>query len=570
MYLDEYKRWRSQKLEDPDLREELDSIEGQDDEIKDRFAIDLSFGTAGLRGVIGAGTNRMNLYTVRRATQGLAAYLLQQKEDPTVAIAYDSRIKSDLFAKQAASVLAANGIRVCIHPRLQPVPILSFTVRELKCDAGIMITASHNPAKYNGYKVYGADGCQLGTDAAAAVLAQSEKLDIFKDVRVTSFEGGLQDGDIEYVEDAVLEAYYANVKAQAIRPGIAKETTLKLVYSPLNGTGNIPVRRILADMGFQNLTVVPEQEMPDGNFPTAPYPNPEVRESLALGLALAQKTEADLLLATDPDADRVGIAVRDRQGHYQLLSGNEVGVLLLDYISSGRLETGTMPGRPLTVRSLVSTPMADAVAAKYKVEMVKVLTGFKYIGEEIARLEQRGEKNRFIFGFEESYGYLAGTHVRDKDAVVASMLICEMAAFYKGKGSSLYEAMERLYRELGRYLAVIDNFVFEGLAGMDTMAAIMDTLRKEPLSQIAGYPVLSFADYERQTLHDFKNNAESRIALPKANVVEYHLEGGHTVIVRPSGTEPKIKIYYTAKGEDKAEAESIQQKLAAGMKPLMR
>ncbi len=569
MYLDEYKRWKAQKMEDPDLAEELAAMEGQDEEIRDRFAIDLSFGTAGLRGILGAGTNRMNIYTVRRATQGLAAWLLAQKKAPMVAIAYDSRIKSDLFARQAASVLAANGIQVAIYRQLEPVPLLSFTVRQLKCDAGIMVTASHNPAKYNGYKVYGADGCQIGTDVADAVLQQIEQTDIFGGVRCADFDEMLKKGRIAFVEDEVPEAFYANVKAQSIRPGIAREAGLKLVYSPLNGAGNLPVRRVLSDMGFKDITVVPEQEMPDGNFPTAPYPNPEVRESLALGLALAEKTGADLLLATDPDSDRVGIAVRDSQGAYQLLSGNEVGVLLLDYIGEGRLDAGTMPGRPLAVRSLVSTPMADAVAAKYNIEMLTVLTGFKYIGEEIAKLEKRGEKNRFIFGFEESYGYMAGSYVRDKDAVVASMLICEMAAWHKSRGSSLYEAMQALYTEHGRYLSVTDNYVFEGLSGMEKMAGIMARLRESHLREIAGYAVQVLLDLETGLRHDFVNGGESRIELPSSNVLEYQLEAGLTVIVRPSGTEPKVKVYYTTKAPSEEEARAIQQKLAGAMSPLM-
>ncbi len=569
MFLEEYKRWMEQNLEDPDLASELAAIDGQEEEIRERFAIDLSFGTAGLRGVIGAGTNRMNIYTVRRATQGLATWLLSQKDAPSVAIAYDSRIKSSLFARQAASVLAANGIRVAIYPQLEPVPMLSFTVRQLKCDAGIMVTASHNPAKYNGYKVYGGDGCQISTEVADAVLAKIESTDIFTGVHCADFDAMLKKGMIRYVEDDVPEAFYANVKAQSIRPGIARETVLKLVYSPLNGAGNLPVRRVLSDMGFTDITVVPEQEMPDGNFPTAPYPNPEVRESLALGLALAQRTGADLLLATDPDSDRVGIAVRDDAGEYRLLSGNEVGVLLLDYIGAGRLEGGTMPGRPLAVRSLVSTPMADAVAAKYHIELVKVLTGFKYIGEEIARLEKRGEKNRFIFGFEESYGYMAGSYVRDKDAVVASMLICEMAAWHKSRGSSLYEAMNALYAEHGRYLSITDNFVFEGISGMEKMAGIMEKLRGSHLQEIGGYRVLTLADYKTGQLHNFSSGSESRLSLPSSNVLEYQLEGGLTVIVRPSGTEPKVKVYYTTKAPSLAEAEAIQQRLAADMTPLM-
>ncbi|MFV0412002.1 MAG: phospho-sugar mutase [Oscillospiraceae bacterium] len=569
MFMDEYQRWLDFATEDPDLIPELSHINGNSEEIKDRFAINLSFGTAGLRGVIGAGTNRMNIYTVRKATQGLAAYLLKTEKKPSVAISYDSRIKSTLFAKQAACVLAANGIRTYIYPTLEPVPALSFAVRALKTSAGVMITASHNPAKYNGYKAYGPDGCQMTSEAADAVLAEIELLDIFKDLKTLSFEQGLEAGLISYIPEEVLEAFYTAVKAQSIRPGLAATAPLKLVYSPLNGTGNVPVRRILADVGFTDITVVPEQELPDGNFPTCPYPNPEIREALALGLALAEKVSADLMLATDPDADRVGIAVRDETGSYHLLSGNEVGVLLLDYICKGRLETGTMPQNPVMVKSVVSTPMADEVAAHYNVQAINVLTGFKYIGEQILKLEEKGEENRFILGFEESYGYLPGSYVRDKDAVAAALLICEMAAWYNAQGSSLYEAMQNLYKQYGFFLNKVDSFEFEGLSGMEKMASLMDTLRQNPPRQIAGLAVTAIADYENHTVVDTKIGAKTLLDLPSSNILSYTLEGGSTIVVRPSGTEPKIKVYYTTKGQNTAEAEALRQKLAAAMRPLL-
>lgn len=572
MYTDTYKRWLEKATEDPDLIPELQSISGKDEEIKDRFAIDLSFGTAGLRGVIGAGTNRMNIYTVRRATQGFAAYLIESASNgkkPSVAISYDSRNKSELFAKEAACVLAGNGISVHLYNTLQPVPALSFAVRELRCSAGLMITASHNPAKYNGYKVYGPDGCQLTTEAAEAVLLEIERLDTFKDIHKTTFTAALESGLISYIPDEVLESFYAHIKAQAIRPGLAKNSGLKLVYSPLNGAGNVPVRRILSDIGITDITIVPEQEKPDGNFPTCPYPNPEIREALSLGLALAEKTGADLMLATDPDADRVGIAVRDKDGAYHLLSGNEVGVLLLDYICAGRIEAGTMPGRPVMVKSIVTTPMADAVAQSYGVEAVNVLTGFKFIGETILKLEEKGEKNRFIFGFEESYGYLAGTYVRDKDAVVASMLICEMAAYYRQQGSSLYEALNNLYAKHGRYLSIVDSFSFEGLAGMQHMADIMANLRAKPLAEIAGLTVLSVADYENHTVTDCTTGLVKTLDLPASDVLFYHLTDGASVIVRPSGTEPKVKVYYATRGANLEAAQLVQQRLASAMQPLM-
>ena len=559
MYLDEYKRWSQAQLEDPALTKELAQIAGDDDQIKERFAVALKFGTAGLRGVLGAGTNRMNIYVVRQATQGLANWVKTQGGNQLVAISYDSRINSDVFAKEAAKVLAANGIKVRIYDALMPVPALSFATRYYGANAGIMITASHNPAKYNGYKAYGPDGCQMTDDAAAVVYAEIQKTDVLAGAKLVSFEEGLASGMIQYVEDACKEALYDAIKARSVRPGLCKTAGLKLVYSPLNGSGLVPVTRVLHDIGITDITIVPEQQYPDGNFPTCPYPNPEIFEALRLGLELAKKSGADLMLATDPDADRVGIAIKCPDGSYELVSGNEVGVLLLDYICQGRIENGTMPKNPVAVKSIVSTPLADAVAKSYGVEMRNVLTGFKWIGDQIARLEKAGEVDRFIFGFEESYGYLAGPYVRDKDAIIGSMLICEMAAYYRSIGSSIKERLEAIYAKFGRYLNKVDSFEFPGLSGMDKMAAIMDSLRKDPPAEIGGYKVTKVTDYEKS----------EETGLPAANVLIYALNGGATVVVRPSGTEPKIKTYFTTLGKDLAEAQAQKDKLAEALKPIL-
>ena len=559
MYLEDYKRWAAAELEDPDLTRELKEIAGDDEQIKDRFAVALKFGTAGLRGVLGAGTNRMNIYVVRQATQGLANWVKTQGGSQSVAISYDSRINSDVFAKTAACVLAANGIHVRIYDALMPVPALSFATRYYKANAGIMITASHNPAKYNGYKAYGPDGCQMTDDAAAIVYAEIQKTDVLTGAKRIPFEEGLSSGMIQYVGEDCKEALYDAIKARSVRPGLCKTAGLKLVYSPLNGSGLVPVTRVLHDIGIDDITIVPEQQYPDGRFPTCPYPNPEIFEALKLGLELAEKNGADLMLATDPDADRVGIAIRCPDGSYELVSGNEVGVLLLDYICQGRIEKGTMPANPVAVKSIVSTPLADAVAKSYGVEMRNVLTGFKWIGDQIARLEAAGQVDRFIFGFEESYGYLAGPYVRDKDAIIGSMLICEMAAYYRSIGSSIKERLEEIYAKFGRYLNKVDSFEFPGLSGMEKMAGIMDGLRKNPPAEIGGYKVTSVTDYQDT----------EKTGLPKANVLIYALEGGATVVVRPSGTEPKIKTYFTTLGKDLAQAQAQKDRLAAALKPLL-
>ena len=559
MYMEDYQRWCSASLEDPALTRELKEIAGQEDQIKERFAVALKFGTAGLRGILGAGSNRMNIYVVRQATQGLANWVKTQGGSQLVAISYDSRINSDVFAREAACVLAANGIKVRIYDALMPVPALSFATRYYHANAGIMITASHNPAKYNGYKAYGPDGCQMTDDAAAVVYAQIQKTDILTGAAWMPFEEGKAKGLIAYVAEDCKEALYDAIKSRSVRPGLCRTAGLKLVYSPLNGSGLVPVTRVLHDIGITDITIVPEQEYPDGNFPTCPYPNPEIFEALRLGLELAEKSGADLMLATDPDADRVGIAIRCPDGTYELVSGNEVGVLLLDYICQGRIEKGTMPKNPVAVKSLVSTPLADKVAAHYGVEMRNVLTGFKWIGDQIARLEAVGEVDRFILGFEESYGYLAGSYVRDKDAIVGSMLICEMAAYYRSIGSSIKQRLEEIYAQYGRYLNKVDSFEFPGLSGMDKMAGIMSGLRSNPPTEIGGYKVEKVTDYQ--------NTAET--GLPAANVLVYALDGGATVIVRPSGTEPKIKTYFTTLGKTLAEAEAQKEALAAALKPIL-
>lgn len=565
-----YKHWLEQDLEDRDLAEELAAINGDEEAIKDRFYRDLEFGTAGLRGVLGAGTNRMNIYTVRRATQGLAEYLNAAFKDPSVSISYDSRIKSDVFAKEAARVLAANDIHVYLYSELMPTPCLSYAVRTLKCSAGIMVTASHNPAKYNGYKVYGPDGCQMTNDAADAVLERINRLDLFKDIRLVDFDAALQAGNIEYIADSVLESYLDCVQAQSIHPELIPQAGLKVVYTPLNGTGNKPVRKILDRIGVKDVHVVKEQENPEGEFSTCPFPNPEIKEALALGLRDCAAVKPDLLLATDPDADRVGIAVPDENGDYVLITGNEVGALLLEYICRERRALGTMPEHPMAVKTIVSTRLADRIAAGYGVELVNVLTGFKYIGEQIGLLEAKNESNRYLFGFEESYGYLCGTYVRDKDAVVASMLICEAAAFYKSKGVSMLQAIRALYEKYGYYYNCIGNFGFEGAAGMEKMAEIMARTRAEAPSVIGGLKVESFADYKASVRTDIATGKQEEIHLPKSDVLEFGLEGGASVIIRPSGTEPKIKVYYTTTGATEQDAKALQQKLADDFTTLLK
>lgn len=559
-----YDLWLEKATADPDLKAELESVSGDEEGKNDRFYRDLEFGTGGLRGVIGAGTNRMNVYTVKKATQGLAEYILGNDVAKSVAIGYDSRIKSTYFAKSAAEVLAANGIKVYIYKELMPTPMLSWAVRYLKCGAGIVVTASHNPAKYNGYKAYGSDGCQLTLEAAAIVLDKINHIDIFEGVKSVEFDKAVADGSISYIGDDVIDKYLAKVKEQGLHTDLVASSGLKVVYTPLNGTGNKPVRRILKEIGVENVTVVPEQENPDGNFPTCPFPNPEIREALQKGLDLCESVKPDLLLATDPDCDRVGIAVPDGD-HYELFTGNETGALLLEYICKERIALGKMPKNPVAVKTIVTSDITKAICKKYGVELREVLTGFKFIGEQIGLLEKDGEEDRYIFGFEESYGYLAGGYVRDKDAVVASMLICEMAAFYRTKGISLIEARKNLYNEYGVYYNCLENFQFEGAAGMQKMKDLMSGIRASKFDDIGGLKVQATTDYttSKKTAAD---GAVTEVTLPKSDVVTWNLDDDASVIIRPSGTEPKIKVYYTTKGAKKDDAVALQQKISADFK----
>ncbi|MBR4200336.1 MAG: phospho-sugar mutase [Oscillospiraceae bacterium] len=563
-----YSLWCENASEDADLVKELNDIRGDADAIRERFYKDLEFGTGGLRGVLGAGTGRMNIYTVRRATQGLANYVKESFAEPSVAISYDSRIKSDTFAKTAAAVLAANGIKVHIYRELMPTPMLSYAVRALGCSAGIMVTASHNPAKYNGYKVYGADGCQITLEVANTVISKINAVDIFRDVRICGFDEAVANGSVRYIEQNVIEEYYKCVLAQGIHTDICAESGLKIVYTPLNGTGNKPVREILKRIGISEVTIVKEQELPDGNFTTCPYPNPEIREALECGLRLCDEVKPDLLLATDPDCDRVGIAVPDGKGGYALFSGNEVGAMLFEYICEERTRLGTMPKNPIAVKTIVSTDLVKPIAKEYGVQLIDVLTGFKFIGEQIGLLEAKGEEDRYIFGFEESYGYLAGSYVRDKDAVVASMLIVEMAAYYRTKGISMMQARENLYAKYGVFKHSQESFAFEGVSGMHKMQEIMQSLRTDAPKSIGGLEVIRSADYLEGMITDRKTGEKVPIDLPKSDVVSFFLPGHASVIVRPSGTEPKIKAYYTTACKTMDEADALEAKLKADMHSL--
>lgn len=564
-----YKLWCEKAVDDPDLQTELKSIEGDEAAIQDRFYRDLEFGTGGLRGVIGAGAYRLNVYTIRRATQGLADYVNGAFENVSVAIAYDSRIKSDKFAKEAAAVLAANGIKVYIYSELMPTPMLSWAVRELKCQAGIVITASHNPAKYNGYKVYGEDGCQITLDVANTVIGKINAVEMFGGAKVVDFEDGIKSGKIEYIKQDVIDKYLDKVAQQGVHTDLVADSGLKVVYTPLNGTGNKPVRAILKKIGIKEVTVVPEQENPDGNFPTCPFPNPEIKEALAKGLELCKTVKPDLLLATDPDCDRVGIAVPDPEGNYVLFSGNEVGAMLLKYICQERTALGTMPKNPVAVKTIVTTDICKKIAAEYNVELREVLTGFKFIGEQIGFLEKEGQDDRYIFGFEESYGYLAGSYVRDKDAVVGSMLICEMAAFYRTKGISLLQAREDMYKKYGNYLHSQKSFQCEGASGMERMKEIMTDLRANPPKAIGGLKVVDIADYLASEETNLETGAKTVLTLPKSDVIAFKLEQGASVIIRPSGTEPKIKAYYTTIGDTRADAEAQEEKLIEDFKGIL-
>lgn len=565
-----YNEWLEKATADPDLKAELLAVKDNEDEILDRFYRCLEFGTAGLRGVIGAGTNRMNYYTVCQATQGLADFLNKHFENPSVAIGYDSRIKSDYFSIEAAKVLAANGVKVYLYKELEPTPCLSFAIRYFKTSSGIILTASHNPAKYNGYKCYNSNGYQMTDEEAAETYDFIQKVDYFTGIKSMDFDEAVESGLIEYMGDEVIDAFLDEVQKQCINPEIVKSSDLKVIYTPLNGTGNKPVRKILDRIGVKDVYIVPEQELPDGNFPTCPFPNPEIRQSFECALKMAEDIQPDLLLATDPDCDRVGIAVQDGNGGYKLMSGNEVGAMMLNYLLSQKAEKGTLSPESIAVKSFVSTDLAEVIAKKYNCTFKNLLTGFKYIGELITRLEAQGRADDFVMGFEESYGYLAGTHARDKDAVVASMLICEMAAYYKSKGLSLAQVMDGLYDEFGYYFNTVSSYTFEGASGMEKMADIMDTLRNNAPTEFAGMTVTKIDDYKTSVSTDIESGATAVIELPKSNVLAYTLTDGNKVIVRPSGTEPKIKAYITAIGKNREDAQAIADKLLAVADGLMK
>ena len=551
-YMDEYKRW-VENVKDEELSAALKNMD--EAQAEDAFYRDLAFGTGGLRGTIGAGTNRMNIYTVAKASQGLSDYLVKSYKEPSVAIGYDSRIKSDVFAKTAASVFAANGIKVNLWPRLNPVPTVSFATRYLHASAGVMVTASHNPSKYNGYKVYGEDGCQITTEAAAAVLAEIEKLDIFADVKKMDFDEAVKEGKIQYIPDEVLTAFIEKVKSQSVLFGEEVNKDVSIVYSPLNGTGYIPVTRTLEEMGYTNITIVEEQRLPDGNFPTCPYPNPEIKEAMALGMDYAKRNNADLLLATDPDCDRVGIAVKDKNGDYQLLTGNQTGMLLFDYICSQRTKHGKMPAEPVMVKTIVSMDMAEQIAKNYGVRVINVLTGFKFIGEQIGFLEKQGKEDSYIFGFEESYGYLSGSYVRDKDAVNGAFLICEMFSYYATQGISLLDKLNELFDKYGYCLNTLHSYEFDGSAGFEKMKKIMETFHEEVGE---GKQIESFAGKKINTVLDYSKGLDG---LPKSDVLKYLLDGNCSVVVRPSGTEPKLKTYISVSAKSKEEAEVVEKKI---------
>lgn len=544
----EYSRWLK-NVKESYLHDELEAM--NETKIEDAFYRDLAFGTGGLRGTIGAETNRMNVYVIAKASQGLSLYLLEKYDSPSVVIGYDSRIKSDVFAKTAAAVFAANGIHVHIWPELNPVPTVSFAVRYLHASAGVMITASHNPSKYNGYKVYGPDGCQITTEAAKEILTQIEELDIFADVKTSDFEDGVKTGKIDHIDSTVLDAFIAEVKGQSVLFGDEINRDVAIIYSPLNGTGLKPVTRTLSESGFTNITVVEEQSLPDGNFPTCPYPNPEIREAMELGLQYASRLNADLLLATDPDCDRCGIAVKSGD-RYQLLSGNEVGLLLLDYICSQRVKHNRMPEHPVFIKTIVSIDLAEKIAEHYGVKTINVLTGFKFIGEQIGLLEEAGRASDYICGFEESYGYLTGTYVRDKDAVNAAFMICEMFAFYKTRGVTLLEKLDELYSTYGYCMNTLHSYEFDGSAGMQKMKDIMSDFRMDA-AEIGGEVVVRTEDYS-VGLNGF----------PKSDVLKYYTKSG-SVVIRPSGTEPKLKTYISITADNKEKAEEIEKQVDAAL-----
>lgn len=556
-----YEEWLSKASADPDLKAELESIKGNAEEISDRFYRSLEFGTAGLRGVIGAGTNRMNVYTVCRATQGLADFLNAHFENPSCAIGYDSRIKSDYFSIESAKTLAANGVKVYLFSELQPTPCLSYAIRKFKTSGGIILTASHNPGKYNGYKCYDSNGYQMTDDEAEETYGYIQKVDYFTGIKSMDFDEAVEKGLIEYMGEEVIESFLDEVEKQCINKKACAEADLKVIYTPLNGTGNKPVRKILSRIGIKNVYVVPQQELPDGNFPTCPFPNPEIKQAFECALEMTKDIKADILLATDPDCDRVGIAVPGANGEYVLMSGNEVGAMLLNYLLSQKKANGSLSANSVAVKSFVSTDLAEAIAKKYNCTFKNLLTGFKYIGELITNLEKEGRADDFVMGFEESYGYLAGTHARDKDAVVGSMLICEMAAYYKMQGKTLVDVMNDIYDEFGYYCNQVKSYQFEGEAGMARMDKIMTALRENPPKELAGERVVYIGDYKKSVAYNLEDATESKIDLPKSNVLAYKTDKGNGIIVRPSGTEPKIKAYITAIGSSKAASQELAERL---------
>lgn len=563
-----YSLWLKEAVLDPDLKTELESIKGNEDEILDRFYKNLEFGTGGLRGVIGAGTNRLNVYTVSQATQGLANYLNKNFKEPSVAIAYDSRIKSDKFAEAAAGVLAANGIKVYIYPELMPTPMLSFAVRRLHCSSGIVITASHNPSKYNGYKCYDSRGFQMTDEAAAETYEYIKNVDVFTGVKRMDFDDALAEDMVDFIEDWVKDEFTEAVLSKSLNKKLVASSGIKVLYTPLHGTGNKPVRRVLKKLGVKELEVVKTQEKPDGTFTTCPYPNPEIRQVFEEGLKETENFKADLIIATDPDCDRVGIAVLDG-GEYKLMTGNEVGAMLSEYLLSTLKARGELPEKPVLIKTIVTTPLIKDIANAYGAEVYDLLTGFKYIGECITELEEKGEADRYVLGMEESYGYLAGTHVRDKDGVVAAMLVTEMAAFCKTEGKTLWQYMESIYEKYGYYFNELDNYAFEGASGMKKMADMMENLRNNVPAEISGSKVVWVGDYKKGTMLDLVSGASGKTGLPSSNVLSYRCENGSTAIVRPSGTEPKIKIYITAKESSREKAAAEVKNISEAMKGIL-
>ena len=558
MVNEKYNTWL-EKVDDEELINELEEMKDNQELIDDSFFRDLAFGTGGLRGVIGAGTNRMNIYTVAKASKGLSNYIINNypEDKRSIAISYDSRIKSDLFARISAEVFTASNIKVYIYRELMPTPCLSFAVRELKCASGIMVTASHNPAKYNGYKVYGEDGCQITTEAAKKIQEEINNVDIFEDVDRKPFEEGIKEGLIEYIEEDVITKFIDLVKAESVLYGKEVDKNVSIIYSPLNGTGLKPVLRALREEGFNNIKVVSEQEKPDGNFPTCPYPNPEIKEAMALGMEYAKKENADLLVATDPDCDRCGIAVKDNNGEYQLVSGNETGLLLLKYILERRSETGNMPNNPVFVKTIVTTDLAEKIAQSYNVETRNVLTGFKFIGEQIGLLEKEGREKDYICGFEESYGYLTGSYVRDKDAVNAAVMIVEMFVYYRSLGISLLDKLDDIYKEYGYALNTLHSYEFEGAKGFTHMQEIMKSFRDN---------IDSFGSYKIDKVLDYNKGIDG---LPASDVLKFYLEGGSSIVVRPSGTEPKLKTYYSINASTKEEAIKTENELNSIIETMM-